>query len=73
MIALVEQFLETPAAMVASDGFVKVPPDAFYRIALGRIFGQEMDFDAVAPAIEVLPDDSALVKGSIVQITWIFR
>jgi hypothetical protein len=37
VIALIEKFLEGSAAVVASNGFVKVPPDPFHRIGFRRV------------------------------------
>ena len=61
IVAQFEQLLEAPAAMVAGDRFVEVPPDALNGVVLGRVLGQEVDNDAVPPAGEVLLYRPALV------------
>jgi hypothetical protein len=59
---LVDRF----AAMVASDRFVKVPPDPLDRIRLGGVFGKEVQHDSICVSSQVITDGSAIVELGVV-------
>lgn len=52
--------------MVASDGFMKSPPDSFDRIGFRRAGRQKMQFHAMSPALQILAHGAAIVKLGVV-------
>src|SRR5215213_8448624 len=52
--------------MAPSNFFVQMPPDPFDRIGIGGIGRQEMEYDAVAPAGEILLDHATVMTAGVV-------
>ena len=57
-VGLVEELFECGAAVVVGDGFVQVSPDAFDRVGLRCILGQEVKTHSVPPFGKVLSHGS---------------
>ena len=43
---MIDQFLHRPAAVVAGDRLVQVPPDAFGRVRFGGVLRKQDQYDA---------------------------
>ena len=55
VIGQFEEFVDRAAAVVASNGFVQVPPDSFDGIGFRRVFGQEVQLNPLSPALRDTP------------------
>jgi len=53
VVGFCEQFFDGAAAMVAGNGVVQVPPDAFDRVRLRSVLRQEVELDTLPPLDEV--------------------
>ena len=62
IIDVIEQSFDGWAAMVARERFVKLPPNAFDGVGLGRVLGQIMQNEPMAPALNVLLDQTTVMK-----------
>lgn len=54
------------AAVIAGDGFVEVPPDAFDRVGFGCVFGQVMQDESASVAVKAFLDGAAIVEAGVV-------
>jgi len=61
-----EKFLEGLAAVVAGDGFMQVPPNAFDGIRLRRVFGQVMQDEPTGVTFQTGTHRPAIMETSVV-------
>src|SRR3954453_714275 len=61
-----EQLRQGLAAMVAGDGFMQVPPDAFDRIGFRRVLWQIMQHESTVVPVEASADSAAVVEAGVV-------